>query len=107
MTPASGDRAIRFAMMLPMRYRCPGGAAWIPGYTVNLSRSGVLFESESALTPGTGLEIVLELRDENRELAAVRCSATVVRQEGKAEEGRLAARFFDYRMMTRKNLDFD
>lgn len=104
MTPATADRATRFVMTLPMRYRCPGSSEWTSGSTVNISRSGVLFESDIALPPGTGLEILVELSNDNTALAAVRCSATVIRQE---EERRFAARFFDYHLVARKNLALD
>lgn len=91
-------------MTLPMRYRCPGSSEWTSASTVNISRSGVLFESDTALPPGTGLEMLVELSDETAAFAAVRCSGTVIRQE---EARRIAARFFDYHLVARKNLALD
>ena len=64
-----------------MRYRASGEPSWREGTTVNISRSGVLFQAEIALQPQTPLEMLLELPTEIAgELPAnVICCGPVVR----------------------------
>jgi len=56
------ERAPRYALQLPMRYRLTGDGykEWDAGETVNLSKSGVLFHCEKLLEVGTVLEIIFQ-----------------------------------------------
>lgn len=82
-------------MILTMRYRPLTAVEWAPAKTVNISRSGVLFESDAALDPGAAVEMLVELGDQQAQFAALRCSATIVRND---DNRRIAARFFDYQL---------
>ena len=66
-----------------MRYRTSGEPAWSEATTVNISRSGVLLQTEKALQPQTALEMLLELPTEIAgELPAnVICYGPVVRSD--------------------------
>src|ERR1700751_5725844 len=54
-------RAQRFQLHLPLRYRRLGEAQWHVGTTENISRSGLLFQSDDVLQPNSQLEINLVL----------------------------------------------
>ena len=58
-TPKVLNRAGRFPIRLPVRYRQLGGLEWIEGKTENVSRSGTLFRAESVLIPMTKVEMRL------------------------------------------------
>jgi hypothetical protein len=68
--PGGRDRAPRFQMQLPLHYRCPGQQQWHAARTLNVSRSGVLFQVlealeghlGEALAQGAGLELRLTLK---------------------------------------------
>jgi len=55
------ERAFRFALELPLRYRSKGERRWHEGRTANISRSGVLFWTDDVLDVDTRLEMRLEL----------------------------------------------
>lgn len=59
-----GDRASRFPVDMPMRYRPIGDVGWNEGRTLNLSRSGVLFEAGDNLAPDTPIEMSFDLPTE-------------------------------------------
>ena len=50
-------RAQRFPIQTPLRYRRRGETAWSEGTTVNISRTGVLFQTEEKMEPETVLEM--------------------------------------------------
>ena len=54
-------RAQRFAVELSMRYREKGSTEWLEGTTLNISASGVLFQSETMLQPRTAIAVALLL----------------------------------------------
>lgn len=54
-------RAPRFAIPIAILYRTPGDAAWMEGWTENISRSGVLFRAERALELDAPVEMMLDL----------------------------------------------
>lgn len=95
------DRAARFVLNLPMRYRCKGEGDWTAGKTVNVSRSGVLFAADDNPQPGTALEMWLEMSGENPACAAIFCTGMVVRHD---DERRVAARFQEYQLVAQTNL---
>lgn len=59
--PANGARAKRYALRLPIYFREPGGPAWLEGTTENVSHTGVLLRSSSALSLDTPLELRLHV----------------------------------------------
>ena len=73
------ERAQRYAIALPMRYRRVGEEAWAAGTTVNISRSGVLFEGERSLDREAAIELVLTMPSEVAEGARVVARGVVVR----------------------------
>jgi len=100
------DRAPRLLVQLPLRYRLPGEVRWRQGTTENVSRSGVLFHAEQSLQPRSELEInlVLPIEIEGIGGAEVLCRGEVVRiehQEQADVSPALAARFLEYRLLSR------
>ena len=94
-------RAQRFNLQLPLRYRQLGERKWQVGTTENISRSGMLFRAEEALSPNVQLEISLVLPAEIAGLAAaeVVCRGEVVRAveaETPSLNPALAARILQY-----------
>ena len=77
----SPSRAQRFQLHLPLRYRRLGEKQWHDGTTENISRSGMLFQTEELLQPNSQLEINLVLPAEIAGLSAteVVCRGEVVR----------------------------
>ena len=73
------ERAQRYAIALPMRYRRMGEEAWAAGTTVNISRSGVLFEGERSLDREAGIELALTMPADVAEGARVVARGVVVR----------------------------
>jgi hypothetical protein len=59
-TSANGMRAPRFPVHARVRYRADDGR-WHEGWTENMSCSGLLLHVDSAVTPNTSLDIVVEL----------------------------------------------
>ena len=97
----SPNRAQRFQLHLPLRYRRLGEKQWHEGTTENISRSGMLFNSEEALQPSSQLEINLVLPAEIAGLSAteVVCRGEVVRTvepRGETLSPALAARILQY-----------
>jgi len=68
-------RAPRYPVRLPIRYRPPGASDWRPGTTVNVSRSGLLFQTEQAPPPAKELELRLSLFGK----AEIVCQVRIVR----------------------------
>jgi len=97
------ERAVRFQLNLPLRYRRPGETRWRQARSKNVSRSGVLFWTDTPLSPGVDLEICLALTTAKRAAprAEVLCSAQVVRCEDAPPHGppMVAATFREYRFM--------
>jgi len=59
-TSPGGVRAPRFPVRARVWYRADDGA-WHEGWTENMSRSGLLLHVDSAVTPNTSLDLVVEL----------------------------------------------
>ena len=95
-------RAQRFQLHLPLRYRRLGETQWHVGTTENISRSGLLFQSDDdVLQPNSQLEINLVLPAEIAGLAGteVVCRGEVVRtveRQGESVSPALAARILQY-----------
>ena len=95
-------RAQRFNLHLPLKYRQVGEQDWRQGTTENISRSGLLFQGEGALSPNAQLEINLVLPVEIAGLSAaeVVCRGEIVRTQETGQETAtpaLAAKILQYR----------
>jgi len=94
-TPNEKTRAQRFELHIPLRYRASDEVDWHQATTKNISRSGVLFQSEEWAERRSRLEIALRLPRENgiERAAEVVCRGTVTRSEqnGSEEGGHLIA----------------
>ena len=98
---APPTRAQRFQLHLPLRYRRLGETQWHVGKTENISRSGMLFQTDDVLQPNSQLEINLVLPAEIAGLAGteVVCRGEVVRTvegQGETVSPALAARILQY-----------
>ncbi|HTS05648.1 MAG TPA: PilZ domain-containing protein [Candidatus Eisenbacteria bacterium] len=97
-SPASErQRAQRFAIRTVLRYRRVGEAEWRQGTMVNISESGVLFETDHAAWPNSTVEIRFNLGAVNSGnwAAQVVCYGVIVRalsKPGSARVSGLAAR---------------
>ena len=98
---APPSRAQRFQLHLPLRYRRLGETQWHVGKTENISRSGMLFQTDDVLQPNSQLEISLVLPAEIAGLSGteVVCRGEVVRtveRKGETVSPALAARILQY-----------
>lgn len=93
--PAPKSRAQRFPIQTSLRYRQKGEAEWQDGITVNISRTGILFETDAHLEPKTFLEmqIVFPSHLTAGTAANIICSGRIVRTQ--AEQ--VGAAFRNYR----------
>jgi len=94
-------RAQRYSLQLPLKYRRLGEHDWRDGTTENISRSGLLFRGEEAISPKVQLEINLVLPAEIAGLSAaeVICRGEVVRtieSETSSVTPALAAKILQY-----------
>ncbi len=76
-----GFRASRFPVELPLRYRPFGELGWTEGKTINVSRSGILFEVDELLAAETPIELAFDLPVEmgGGPGAEVACRGQIVR----------------------------
>jgi hypothetical protein len=91
--PEYVSRATRYAIQMPIRFREGGTAEWREGVTVNISRTGILFQSEVNLPPRTLLEmqVILPFEIVGEPKANVLCWGPVVRKDSSLDEsGRYA-----------------
>jgi len=90
MSPSAihGERPIRFELGLPVQFRPIGASQWIQGTSRDISRSGLLFRSESEVPLGTELEVIIAMPKELTGSRAVQvvCTGRVVRQLATAAE---------------------
>jgi hypothetical protein len=75
-------RAKRYAVTLPVRYRLVGSERCETGWTENMSVSGLLFTTASALDAGSQLEIWVQISSDASEgnRSMLYCRGPVVRQ---------------------------
>ena len=87
------QRAQRFAIQTGLRYRRVGEAEWRQGSMVNISESGVLFETDHAAWPNSAVEIRFSLGTGNAGswVAQVVCYGVIVRAISKAGSARVSA----------------
>ena len=76
-------RAPRFPIQTPVYYRVNGGQGWQQGMTVNISRTGMLFQGESDLEPNTTFvaRILFPAELTGTSPTCVLCRATIARTE--------------------------
>jgi hypothetical protein len=81
--PTNRTRAKRYALHFPIYFRQLGSPAWRKGTTENVSHSGVLFQSSSALSLNTLLELRLHVatREKGKGAAEISGRGVVVRVE--------------------------
>ena len=82
MTPRMVPRAERVPLKIPIAYHQPGEDLWFQARAINVSESGMLFES-SDLLPGAPVEVLLSPPIQIGELPPGKqvCMAHVVRTE--------------------------
>jgi hypothetical protein len=79
--PDQVSRAYRYAIHTPIRFRESGTVQWHEGTTVNISLTGILFQSDTNLPPQTLLEMQITLPQAmaDQSQAKVLCWGPVVR----------------------------
>lgn len=75
----TGDRASRYPVTVPIRFRPLGEIGWTEAMTINLSCSGVLFEANEPFLTDTPIEMSFELPVEFGGDSEVTCRGQVVR----------------------------
>ena len=72
-------------MSWPLRYRRLDDPQWLPGRTLNMSVSGVLFEAQESLSPDEAVELSIMFQATGRHIPSslVTASGFVVRTEPK------------------------
>jgi hypothetical protein len=92
------SRAYRFPVSVDLRFRPRGASSiWVEGRSINVSRSGLLLESERPPAVGTPLEVVLDF---GAPLVAVRCFGLVVRASAiERDRGAVALTITRYRLI--------
>jgi hypothetical protein len=96
---AQQPRAQRFPLKVPIHYRKSGMSNWHDGRTVNISHTGVLFQTDENLQSDLKLEIRISLSPKT----ILACQGTVVRIEpalSTSEKTGLAARISHYRLLS-------
>ena len=100
---SDSQRAPRYPVHVPMRYRSMGAARWSSGRIENISRSGVLFRTDQLLAVDTPLEMSFALPLGGSTAAGIICVGRIVRTVGRAGNGDapgLAATISTYRFFT-------
>lgn len=94
------QRARRFPLAAPIRFRHVGHLGWRSGRTVNLSRSGVLFESEAPVAAGTVVEMAISLPERGSEAGKTMVATAIIVRHlvvaGQPGAPALAARIVNY-----------
>lgn len=104
MPPKIQPRAQRFSLRMPVQYRPLGEKAWRQGSTQNVSRSGVLIQTNERLRTKTPVEIklVLPIEIAGRPGASVFCRGHITRTvapAGAEAAPALAAAITDYNFL--------
>lgn len=90
-------RADRYRVRAPMRFRRTGHMGWLSATTINLSKSGVLFITDTTLPAGTSIEVEITLpqKGPGHQPKLLSASAVVVgdRESERGDKGsRIAAK---------------
>ncbi len=91
------ERATRYALQCPLRFRTFGAIDWYDGRLRNMSESGLLFVDHARLADRADLEITIDWPPPG--IGSVWCAAVVVRRE--AETASVGARISEYRLQPR------
>lgn len=86
--PVENRRATRLPLAVEIEYRFADKDGWRAGRTINLSRSGVYFESEAEPPVGTAVEFVLRIARgmaAAEELRDLHCRGRLVRAENRTD----------------------
>ena len=77
------QRAPRYTIHIPLKYRPSGTADWWEGQTENISRSGVLFRTDNLMPLQTPVDVLMSLPEEVGDSGSgmVVCNGRVVRTE--------------------------
>ena len=59
------ERAQRFPISVPVRFRSGGASEWVGGSSINISRTGILFCADRILHPGSILDMEFALEGAN------------------------------------------
>jgi hypothetical protein len=81
----SPTRKRRYPVNWPLQYRRLHDSEWLPGRTINMSISGVLFEAQEPLPPDEIVELSIMFQATGRHIPSslVNASGSVVRTEPK------------------------
>jgi len=107
----TSDRAPRFPIHIPIRYRMLHSRDWLVGSTENVSRSGVLFRAERPFELTATLDLRLELppiNNDDRVRGEIACKGEVVRVEWTYDAGgsvAVAVAIHDYRLVQKRPLN--
>lgn len=100
------QRAERFPLPLPVRYRSLAEAEWSAGRTANISGTGILFAADRELAVGTQIELHLPLEADDQqwpsEVVARAAVVRIVPRQPQSASVELAARFLDHRLLPRQ-----
>ncbi len=90
---AKSERARRYAIPLPVRYRPNGYESWYEGRIENISESGLLFEADRAIAIDTPVEIrfVLPATMPDEQPAELVCRGKIVRTVPTSEKRSIPA----------------
>ena len=96
------NRARRFALHLPVRYRVPGNGGWQTARTENVSCTGMLLRGAETLEPTAPVEVILVLEMDaiGTVYTEVLCMGKVVRKVqagGRTDLPGVAVQIDDYR----------
>lgn len=104
------QRAKRFAVAIPVRYRRSKSAEWREGTTVNISASGILVRASDSSKPPATLDFALALPvvAQGEPGAEIRCHGSLVREVEDAdhEETIFAVSIGRYRIVRKRFLPF-
>jgi hypothetical protein len=89
--PALVDRAQRFPLNVQLLFRKSGMTYWQDGKTVNISRTGILFQTDETLPKDS----VLDLRVNLPLKVTLSCQGTIVR----SEESKCAVHIHRHRLL--------
>jgi hypothetical protein len=77
-------RSFRFSIATPIKYRAVREKTWREGTTINISKTGILFQAGEPCAPGTRIEMKfsLPLQSNPETTTSIRCRGVVLRCDG-------------------------
>jgi hypothetical protein len=85
------DRAQRFPLSIPLRYRKNGMPHWQDGRTINISRTGILFQTDETIPTSSVLDIRISFPLDG----TLSCQGLIVR----AGESQIAVKIHRYHLL--------